>query len=129
MFIFIFFFKQKTAYEMRISDWSSDVCSSDLKDDQVHVRVASSFISPEQALLNLRTEIGNDSFDTTQAKAKAAWEKELSRIRVTDPDAEKVRTFYSALYWMLQFPRIFYEKDANGKIVHYSPYDGKVHDG
>src|SRR3546814_5934904 len=27
-----FFFKQKTAYEMRISDWSSDVCSSDLKD-------------------------------------------------------------------------------------------------
>src|SRR3546814_5494190 len=28
--IFVFFFKQKTAYEMRISDWSSDVCSSDL---------------------------------------------------------------------------------------------------
>src|SRR3546814_10514540 len=27
---FVFFFKQKTAYEMRISDWSSDVCSSDL---------------------------------------------------------------------------------------------------
>src|SRR3546814_13957714 len=35
------------------------------KDDKVHVRVASSFISPEQALLNLRTEIGSDSFDTT----------------------------------------------------------------
>src|SRR3546814_3879911 len=30
---FIFFFKQKTAYEMRISDWSSDVCSSDLTKD------------------------------------------------------------------------------------------------
>src|SRR3546814_10598019 len=30
MFVDIFFFKQKTAYEMRISDWSSDVCSSDL---------------------------------------------------------------------------------------------------
>src|SRR3546814_4245934 len=30
MFLFFFFFKQKTAYEMRISDWSSDVCSSDL---------------------------------------------------------------------------------------------------
>src|SRR3546814_7384422 len=29
-FVFFFFFKQKTAYEMRISDWSSDVCSSDL---------------------------------------------------------------------------------------------------
>src|SRR3546814_3335490 len=32
-FLFFFFFKQKTAYEMRISDWSSDVCSSDLLDD------------------------------------------------------------------------------------------------
>src|SRR3546814_19660747 len=30
--MFFFFFKQKTAYEMRISDWSSDVCSSDLQD-------------------------------------------------------------------------------------------------
>src|SRR3546814_6910623 len=30
-FLFFFFFKQKTAYEMRISDWSSDVCSSDLR--------------------------------------------------------------------------------------------------
>src|SRR3546814_3381926 len=30
VFFFVFFFKQKTAYEMRISDWSSDVCSSDL---------------------------------------------------------------------------------------------------
>src|SRR3546814_1911905 len=29
--LFVFFFKQKTAYEMRISDWSSDVCSSDLQ--------------------------------------------------------------------------------------------------
>src|SRR3546814_9535643 len=33
---FVFFFKQKTAYEMRISDWSSDVCSSDL-DDQAGI--------------------------------------------------------------------------------------------
>src|SRR3546814_9250255 len=31
MFLVFFFFKQKTAYEMRISDWSSDVCSSDLE--------------------------------------------------------------------------------------------------
>src|SRR3546814_7760531 len=33
--MFMFFFKQKTAYEMRISDWSSDVCSSDLCDEAV----------------------------------------------------------------------------------------------
>src|SRR3546814_6364403 len=32
-YMIVFFFKQKTAYEMRISDWSSDVCSSDLGDE------------------------------------------------------------------------------------------------
>src|SRR3546814_3383152 len=36
---FVFFFKQKTAYEMRISDWSSDVCSSDLYGKAVHLIV------------------------------------------------------------------------------------------
>src|SRR3546814_5181556 len=35
MSCFFFFFKQKTAYEMRISDWSSDVCSSDLPQRQI----------------------------------------------------------------------------------------------
>src|SRR3546814_7445013 len=34
-FVLFFVFKQKTAYEMRISDWSSDVCSSDLQDDDI----------------------------------------------------------------------------------------------
>src|SRR3546814_4236641 len=37
--VFFFFFKQKTAYEMRISDWSSDVCSSDLAQVCPHVGV------------------------------------------------------------------------------------------
>src|SRR3546814_15639051 len=37
MFVLFFFFKQKTAYEMRISDWSSDVCSSDLGRDVEHL--------------------------------------------------------------------------------------------
>src|SRR3546814_9745784 len=36
MLVYVFFFKQKTAYEMRISDWSSDVCSSDLDFDSVN---------------------------------------------------------------------------------------------
>src|SRR3546814_5705824 len=39
VFVFFFFFKQKTAYEMRISDWSSDVCSSDLQQRQRHAGV------------------------------------------------------------------------------------------
>lgn len=97
--------------------------------EQVVVKVASSFISPEQAERNLTQEVGRDSFAQTEAKARATWETELSRIRVTDPDNDARRTFYSALYRMLQFPRTFYETDARGQTVHYSPYDGKVHPG
>lgn len=99
------------------------------KGDAVGVKVASSFISPEQALRNLESEVGKDSFAQTETKAKAEWEKELSRIRVTDPDIDNRRTFYSALYRMLLFPRPLHEITAAGKTVHYSPYDGKVHDG
>src|SRR3546814_10358837 len=44
----IFFFKQKTAYEMRISDWSSDVCSSDLQ-----LRLGDPSLGPEDAVLAL----------------------------------------------------------------------------
>lgn len=97
--------------------------------EQIGVKVASSFISPEQAARNLDAEVGKDSFDQTQAKAKQAWETQLARVRVEDPNLDNRRTFYSALYRMLQFPRMFYEIDAKGKPVHYSPYDGKVHAG
>jgi predicted alpha-1,2-mannosidase len=97
--------------------------------EQIGVKVASSFISPEQAARNLDAEIGKDGFDQTQAKAKQAWETQLARVQVEDPNLDNRRTFYSALYRMLQFPRMFYEIDAKGKPVHYSPYDGKVHAG
>src|SRR3546814_1062000 len=40
LFVLFFFFKQKTAYEMRISDWSSDVCSSDLAGEVAPLHVA-----------------------------------------------------------------------------------------
>src|SRR3546814_1085879 len=42
-----FFFKQKTAYEMRISDWSSDVCSSDLKLGNVNETMLASYLKNE----------------------------------------------------------------------------------
>lgn len=96
------------------------------KGEQIHVKVASSFISHEQALLNLEREIGVDSFATTKTKAHDAWQAELSRLRIEDDNVEDVRTFYSALYRVLLFPRKFYEFDQNNNIVHYSPYNGEV---
>jgi len=96
------------------------------KGETVHVKVASSFISPEQAQLNLTREIGEDSFEETQTKAKDAWEKELNRIQIEDDNVDNIRTFYSCLYRVLLFPRKFYEFDANNEVVHYSPYNGEV---
>ena len=96
------------------------------KGQVIHVKVASSFISPEQAKLNLNREIGQDSFDRTKEKAKLAWEKELGRILIKDRNIDHIRTFYSCLYRMLLFPRKFYEINAENDIVHYSPYNGQV---
>ena len=93
--------------------------------DQVYARVASSFISPEQAELNLK-EIGNDDFETVRTKAKAIWNKELDRVKAEGGTVDQTGTFYSCLYRTMLFPRKFYEVDAQGKIVHYSPYNGQV---
>lgn len=93
--------------------------------EQVHARIASSFISPEQAELNLQ-ELGNLSFEQIKEQGRRTWNKTLSRIEVEDKNVDHLRTFYSCLYRSVLFPRSFYEKDANGKIVHYSPYNGKV---
>ena len=92
----------------------------------VEVKAASSFISFNQAQLNLDREIGNSDFSAIEAKAKATWNKELSRITIQDENIDAIRTFYSCLYRVLLFPRMFYEVNAGGETVHYSPYNGKV---
>ena len=94
--------------------------------ETVSVKIASSFISPEQAQLNLDREIGQDTFDTTREKAHRYWQDELSRIEIVDDNKDNLRTFYSALYRVLLFPRKFYEYNQAGEVVHYSPYNGEV---
>ncbi|HCQ16923.1 MAG TPA: alpha-mannosidase, partial [Cryomorphaceae bacterium] len=96
------------------------------KGEPVHVKVASSFISPEQAQLNLNREIGEDSFETTMQKAKQLWETELNKIQIEDDNIDHIRTFYSCLYRVLLFPRKFYELNSKDEMVHYSPYNGEV---
>jgi predicted alpha-1,2-mannosidase len=102
---------------------------STTKGEVVHLRVASSFISYEQAELNLHREIGKQTLPQIKSKAKQAWHQELSKVVVEGGTPEQIKTFYSCLYRMLQFPRKFYEFDANQKMVHYSPFNGKVEEG
>ena len=96
------------------------------KGEPVGLRVASSFISYEQADISLKREIGKEAFESTKQKAKAAWNKQLKRILAEGGTTDQMRTFYSCLYRTLLFPQKHYEIDADGKILHYSPYNGQV---
>ena len=94
--------------------------------EQVCVRVASSFISPEQAELNLK-ELGDKTFDQLSAEGQQEWNRVLGRIEVQDDsNTDRLRTFYSCLYRSVLFPRSLYEIDAQGQPVHYSPYNGQI---
>src|SRR3546814_7395928 len=68
--MFFFFFKQKTAYEMRISDWSSDVCSSDLY-------LAEHFKGKNIAILQDKTAYGKGIADQTKKALNEAGVKEV----------------------------------------------------
>jgi predicted alpha-1,2-mannosidase len=113
------------AIELKDNHVGAVVGFSTAKGEKVNARVASSFISAEQAELNLN-ELGKDNFDTVKEKAKAAWNREFNKIKVEGGTIDQVRTFYSCLYRALLFPRKFFEINANGKVMHYSPYNGEV---
>ena len=93
--------------------------------EQVHVKVASSFISHEQADLNLK-ELEGKTFGQVVSEGRNTWNKVLGRIEVEDSNIDYLRTFYSNLYRALLFPRCFYEYNAKGEVMHYSPYNGEV---
>ena len=92
---------------------------------QVTLRVASSFISLEQAIRNLQ-ELGGRSFDEVKADGRQRWNEVLGRIEVEDTNVDHLRTFYSCLYRSVLFPRMFYEMGADGQPVHYSPHTGET---
>ena len=95
------------------------------KGEIVQAKVASSFISFDQAAINMK-ELGNDNFDTLVSKGKQAWNDVLGKIEVEGGTLDQYRTFYSCMYRSLLFPRKFYEIDTAGNVVHYSPYNGEV---
>ncbi|MFI3262353.1 MAG: GH92 family glycosyl hydrolase [Rikenellaceae bacterium] len=94
--------------------------------EQVGARVASSFISLEQAQVSLDRELAKDNFEQTKQKGYDIWNEELSRVAVNDGQYADIKVFYSSLYRLLLFPRKFYEIDKDNNIVHYSPYNGEV---
>lgn len=96
--------------------------------EKIQARVASSFISSAQAMLNLK-ELGQADMDQLKQQGRLRWNEVLGKIEVVDENIDHLRTFYSCLYRSVLFPRAFYEKDATGEIVHYSPYNGTIQKG
>ena len=95
----------------------------------VTVQIGTSFISSEQALRNLKDELGEKSAPVVLQEAAAVWEKQLSSVRLKGGSPEQRSIFYSSLYRASLFPRIWHEKDASGNVIHYSPYSGNVTGG
>ena len=96
--------------------------------EKIQARVASSFISSAQAMQNLK-ELGQADMDQLKQQGRQRWNEVLGKIEIEDENIDHLRTFYSCLYRSVLFPRAFYEKDAAGEIVHYSPYNGMVQKG
>ena len=98
------------------------------RSEKIQARVASSFISSSQAMQNLK-ELGQADMEQLKQQGRQRWNEVLGKIEVEDENIDHLRTFYSCLYRSVLFPRAFYEKDAAGEIVHYSPYNGTVQKG
>lgn len=96
----------------------------------VEVKTVSSYISPEQAALNHRRELGRfSSFEQTREHAEKVWNTHLSRILVEGNSEEDKATFYSCFFRASLFARKFYEYDADGNPWYFSPYNGKIYKG
>lgn len=103
-------------------------CEFDPSVTELEVRIGASFLSPEQAARNLESEVGDAGFREIAERGRRRWDELLGLLTV-EADEEMTRTFTGCLYRTFLFPREFHEFDAAGEMVHYSPYDGKVHPG
>lgn len=93
------------------------------------LKIGTSFVSLEQAQANLNVEVGSRSFEEVRSDANKSWEDTLGRIRIEDRDEDKKRTFYTCLYRVCLFPRIWHEYTEDERKIHYSPYNGKIMEG
>ena len=119
----------KEALEMNADHTGAVIGFKTEKGEQVHLKVASSFISLDQAELNLKRELADDNFEQTRQNAREKWNSTLGRIKVAGGTVDQLRTFYSCLYRTLFFPHKMYELNADEEIVHYSPYTGETKAG
>lgn len=94
----------------------------------VTLRIATSYISVEQARAHLQAELGEQSFDALQAQAQTLWDSYLGRIRIEGASDSQMVTFYSNLYRALLYPNSMTEL-VDQVPKHFSPYSNDVRSG
>ncbi|WP_316791825.1 GH92 family glycosyl hydrolase [Pedobacter frigoris] len=100
------------------------------KGEIVQVKTASSYISQEQAALNLKIELGNHkTLEQSKSAAAKIWNAHLGKMLVEGGTEADKATFYSCYFRASLFSRQFFEYNKEGKPYYFSPYDGKVHQG
>ncbi len=104
------------------ADLVVDMNFGNIKNDAVELYVGISFVSEENALLNLEAEVGEKTFDEVYAEAADVWENELSLIKIESKDADINTIFYTALYHTMIMPSD--ATDVNGE---YLGFDKEVH--
>lgn len=93
------------------------------------IKLATSYISFDQALLNLETELSGKTLEDVKSSAEEIWEEYISRIKIESKDEKLFKTFYSCMYRAFLYPHKCYEYDKNGNPVHYCPHDGSTRPG
>lgn len=111
----------KSVESYEITDSGIDLNFGNLNNSNVEIKVGISYVSEENALLNLEAEAGNLDFDGVRKNAAADWEEALSVIKVDGNDDIKTN-FYTALYHSMIMPTNF--TDVNGE---YLGFDKQVH--
>ncbi len=100
-----------------------------LKNKSTEIKIATSYISFDQALLNLETELAGKAFNQIKNEAENIWESYISRVQIETKDKKLFKTFYSCMYRAFLYPHKCYEYDKNGNPVHYCPHDGSTRSG
>ena len=100
-----------------------------LNGDKTEIKIGVSYISFEQAQINLDREIGDKSFDEICAQGENIWEEYLSRVKIKPVDEKQFRTFCSCMYRAFLYPHKAYETDSQGNDIHYCPHTGSVKEG
>ncbi len=102
----------------------------------VTLRVATSFISADQAKKNMQSEIGAKSFDEVRQQAQKTWDDQLGIVEIEGATENQLITFYSSMYRLFMYPNLFSEQTGEGEKdgwQYRSPYgshavtDGKLY--